>query len=286
MSTKPWRFSIYYTVDAVVDSKEYNPYGKLEIYLSSDGFDLIEMDTADLKKVVVKDLIIEVPTSLPKRLLKSSVSAVIINGRAYAYPTLVCGNFIISLTPEFPNCNLRDARSDYDSFFDTMEKCKASVFPNSSHAWERLFGGKMNDEAGWYLPFLYLDGYIDIHGSQSIDDAIDELITQQYVGPILCERLSWLIGNCNDFQGEGQNKCYDNFSGSYVQSSSNVYPDVENDYMFFGFSEKVAQIERDSSRMSLSALSGPLGSQNLLLQFTDALVINKARWNAASEDKK
>ena len=102
-----------YTVDAVVDSKEYNPYGKLEIYLSSDGFDLIEMDTADLKTVVNKDLIIELPTSLPKRLLKSSVSAVIINRRAYAYPTLVCGNFIISLTPEFPNCNLRDGRSDH-----------------------------------------------------------------------------------------------------------------------------------------------------------------------------
>ena len=144
----------------------------------------------------------------------------------------------------------------------------------------------MNDEDGWYLPFLYLDGYIDIYGAHLIDLAIFEVTVLKWVDPILCERLSWLIANCNDLQG--RNKCYDEFSGNYVQNSSNVYPDVENylNYMFFGFSEKVAQIERDSPRKSLSALSGPLGSQNLLLQFTDALVINKARWNAASEDKK
>ena len=56
--------------------------------------------------------------------------------------------------------------------------------------------------------------------------------------------------------------------------------------MYFGFSEKLAQIEKDGDRDSYAVISGPLGQQNLLLQFTDALVINKARWNAASEEKR
>ena len=88
--------------------------------------------------------------------------------------------------------------------------------------------------------------------------------------------------------GPAESKCYVNFPGSYVNSSSNVYPDVENykTYMYFGFSEKLAQIEKDGDQDSYAVISGPLGQQNLLLQFTDALVINKARWNAASEGKR
>ena len=65
-----------------------------------------------------------------------------------------------------------------------------------------------------------------------------------------------------------------------------IYPDVEQgkNYMYFRFSEKLAQIERDSKRNAHVAISGPLGEQNILLQFTDTLVINKARWNKANEE--
>ena len=275
-----------HTVDAVVDPNQYSPYGDLNTYLSADGFDLIEMDTADLKTVVERDLIIALPTSLPVDLLQSAVSAVIINEQIYAYPTLTCGNFHVQLTPK-PDCNLKLGQNSYTDFFKVMEACKASVIADSQYAWDRVVGGKMNDEYGWYLPFLYLDGYIDIHGSQSLDKAIDEL-RRGIVDQTLCERLNWLIGNCNDLNDNDPNKCYCEFPGSYVDSSSNVYPDVENHktYMYFGFSEKVAQIERDSPRRSTVAISGPLGQQNILLQFTDALVINKARWNAASEEKR
>ena len=112
-------------VDAVVDPNQYNPYdGHLNTSLSADGFDLIEMDTADLKTVVEQDLIIALPTSLPVDLLQSAVSAVIINGQTYAYPTLVCGNFLVGFTPEpnyncnlEPNCNLQQAQKSYTNFF-------------------------------------------------------------------------------------------------------------------------------------------------------------------------
>ena len=81
-------------VDAVVDTAQYSPYGDLNAYLAADGFDLIEMDTADLQSVVSNDLIMEIPTGLPYNLLQSSVSAVTIDGHVYAYPTLVCGNLL------------------------------------------------------------------------------------------------------------------------------------------------------------------------------------------------
>lgn len=272
-----------HSINAVVND-DYNPYGNLKEFLSADGFDLIEMDTANLKEVVDNDLVIEVPNGLPDDLLPSAISAVVINGRLYAYPTLVCGNFMISLTPQKEHCDLTQARSDFDHLFSVMEQCREEV---SADVYERVIGGKMNDAGGWYLPFLYLDGYIDVHGSQALDDAIDEL-TRGIVDPNLCERLTWLISNCNDLQGDGQNKCYVNFKGSYVEKSDNIYPDVGNykTYVYFGFSEKVAQIERDSERTTTAAISGPLGPQNILLQFTDALVINKARWNTASDEKR
>ena len=110
-----------HTVDAVVNPSQYSPYcGNLENYLSADGFDLIEIDTADLHSVYEKGLIIEVPSSLPTDLLQSAVSAVVINGRVYAYPTLVCGNFLISLTPKFPTCNILQGQSGYTEFYNAM----------------------------------------------------------------------------------------------------------------------------------------------------------------------
>ena len=270
-----------HTVDAVVDKDQYSPYGILTDYLSEDGFDLIEMDTANLREVVERDLLIEIPTNLPDDILPAAESAVTINRHLYAYPTLVCGNFLIGLTPD--TCPLRDARVDYNAFFHTMEEC---ILP-SRYDWERLLGGKMNDESGWYLPYLYIDGYIDIHGSESVEKAVDDVV-RGVVDPILCERLSWYISCCSDNNGEGRNKCYYNFPGSYVSSSSNVYRDVQNyaTYFYFGFSEKLAQIEQDSDRISYAAISGPLGEVNYLLQFTDALVINRARWMAADEEKR
>ena len=275
----------YHTVDAVVDPSEYSPYGNLTAYLSQNGFDLIEMDTANLKEVVEADLVIQIPTPLPDDILQAAVSAVTINRFLYAYPTLVCGNFIVGLTPDI--CLLREARKNYIMFSKAMEECKTIIFNGGTYTWERMVGGKMNDEYGWYLPFLYIDGYIDIHGPHSVTQAVYEVL-REVVDTELCQRLSWYISYCNDHKGESLNKCYVNFPGSYVNNSSNVYPDVENfkTYFYFGFSEKVAQIERGGIRKSYAAISGPLGSANYLLQFTDALVINKARWMAADDEKR
>ena len=271
-------------VDAVVDASQYSPYGNLNDYLSADGFDLIEIDTATLKQVVQDGLVKEI-TSLPNDIMPAAASAVTIKGQLYAYPTLLCGNFLIGLNPGTnSNCPLREARENYEEFHRIMEN---DCIPKIPGDWRRIPGGKMNDKGGWYLPFLYVDGYIDIHGIDSVAQAVEDVI-EGVIDPDVCERLSWYIGCCNDRDGVVQNKCYVDFEGSYVNSSSNVYPDIENGetVFFFGFSEKLGLIVRDTDRMSYAAISGPLGKLNHLLQFTDALVINKARWNVANEEKR
>ena len=274
-----------HTVDAVVDKTKYSPYdGKLKEHLSAEhGFDLIEMDTAMLKEVVEEDLVKEVD-SLPDDIMPAAASAVQINGHLYGYPTLVCGNFLIGLTPgTVQNCPLKESRADFTSFKLMIEKCESSLLLNHPSR-ERILGGKMNDKSGWYLPFLYLDGYIDIHGFESAAIAVDEVI-KGVVDPQLCERLSWYISCCDAKSGGVENKC---FTGSYVADSDNVYADINSGetVFFYGFSEKLGQIKRDTSRQSYTALAVPLGNLNNLLQFTDALVINQARWEQANEEKK
>ena len=105
----------------------------------------------------------------------------------------------------------------------------------------------------------------------------------------VCKRLTWYIGCCDDKEVQDKNKCYEEFPGSYVSKSSNLYTDIKNGEtaFYFGFSERAAQIERGSKPPFYAAISGPLGGKgNYLLQFTDGLVINKARWNAATEKKR
>ena len=65
-----------------------------------------------------------------------------------------------------------------------------------------------------------------------------------------------------------------------------MYKLTHETYSYFGFSEKVAKVEQISDRTSYAAISGPLGKVKNLLMFTNALVINKARWMAADEEKK
>ena len=268
-----------HVLDAVVNSSEYSPYAEdLSQYLTADGFDLIELDVATLDGLV-PNLVIPVPTNLPA--LSAAKDAVTVDGKVYGYPTLVCGNFIVGLSPG--KCPLNFIASSYIPFYYGLEACQ--YFLHSSY--QRIFGGKMNSESGWYLPYLYIDGYIDVHGKSSAQTAVDDVVNSGKIDETVCERLSWLINTC---RGESQsNKCYENFEGSYVNSSKNVYTDIANEetLFFFGFSEITAAVMQKADGVSpYAAISPPLGEENNLLQFTDALVINKARWDAASEERK
>eukprot|EP00800_Vazella_pourtalesii_P021734 TRINITY_DN81_c1_g1_i3.p1 TRINITY_DN81_c1_g1~~TRINITY_DN81_c1_g1_i3.p1 ORF type:complete len:437 (-),score=36.43 TRINITY_DN81_c1_g1_i3:1441-2751(-) len=278
------------TVDAVVDKDLYSPYADLAPYLTADNFDLIEIDTATLGGLVRDGLVLELSADLPTNpstTFTAALDGVRVGNNLYGYPTLLCGNFLIGLTPpgSADTCSLSKIDS-YTTFVKKLEDCEKKILKGQCD-YKRIFGGKMNDADGWYLPFLYLDGYIDVHGPTSVNVAVTELMNGK-VDENVCTRLSWYISRCdNQFTPDAGNKCYDKFPGSYVSKSSNVFNDIKDKKtaFFFGFSEKSTLVPADVA-VAYSALSGPLGPNNYLLQFTDALVINKARWNVADNVRK
>lgn len=104
----------------------------------------------------------------------------------------------------------------------------------------------------------------------------------------MCSRLSWFVDQCSH---NGKNKCYDkSVEGNDINDKEKVYEDIADDktLFFFGYSEKLSEVIQNSEEQknSYEIISSPLGEESYLLQFTDALVISKARWEAADEQKR
>ena len=274
-----------HTVNAVVNKADYSPYDdKLDKYLKD--FDLIEIDTATLATILGHIMDISEVVEMPGDTLVTAKSAVQVGNQYFGYPTLACGYFIIGLSPSNEqSCPLRNSRDNFQNFKSTIEKCTSNLIPCFG-TYERIVGGKMNDAYGWYLPFLYLDAYIDIHGKQSINKAVEEL-KNKIVDQSVCENLQWFIKLCAH-GNDPVNKCYQrDVTGSYVKDKYNVIKDIKNEktMFFFGFSEITAKVMRDADVTPYSATSWPLGPSNYMLQFTDALVVSKVAWEKATEEK-
>ena len=274
-----------HTVNAVVNENDYSPYEPVSEYLNGD-FDLIEIDTVNLSSIL--HLIVDINNvhPMPTDTLPTAKSAVRAGEQYFGYPTLVCGNFIIGFSPSSEcSCPLRKSRSDFTNFKSRMEICTSNLlsrFPT----YERLVGGKMNDAYGWYLPFLYMDAYIDINGPESIARSIQD-VKDGVVDSKVCTNLQWFINLCGN-EPDG-NKCYQkNVTGSYVKNSNNLFKDIKNEKtMFsFGFSEITAKVMLDADICPYFATSWPLGPSNYMVQYTDALVVSKKAWEAASEEKR
>lgn len=272
-----------HTVEAVVDTTTYSPYSSnLREYLNN--FDLIEIDTVSLATIKGSLMDIREITGMPEDTLPAAKNAVKLDGKYYGYPTLLCGNFLIGLSPTSPVlCPLRSGRSDFHHFQFATTLCEFTMdffHPN----YKRLYGGKMNDDDGWYLPFLYLDGYIDVHGEDTVAQAKQDVLAGK-VDRQVCENLQWLISRCS---ADGRNKCYQDFDGSYVNKKENVYTDIKDQKTmhFFGYSEKIGEVKKLAKVSPYAAISWPLGDSTHMLQFTDALVVSKKLWSSAGEDKK
>ena len=286
------RYTLEYssnTVDAVVNESLYDPYGDLADYLTNDDFDILEIDTTSLPGLIEKGLIVpmnDVVSSM-NNIFPEALEAVEYDNQYYAYPTLLCGNFLIGLSPASSStCDLESARDTYTDFENTLTECEK--LHSSYPTYERLLGGKMNDVYGYYLPDMYIDGYIDMYGSDKAQEAIDNVLSG-VVDMGLCSRLTEYAGGCRDKTGPPpHNKCYYSYTDSYVESSSNVYADItENKTMlYFGFSEKLGLIKKDNPGIeAYTAISAPMGDSSYLLQYTDALVVSLESWNESNEKK-
>ena len=71
-----------------------------------------------------------------------------------------------------------------------MEQCRELV-TQVPLSYQRLIGGKMNDDEGRHLTLLYLDAYIDVHGPDTIEKAIIDAVIGIADGEV-CGNLRWL----------------------------------------------------------------------------------------------
>ena len=71
-----------------------------------------------------------------------------------------------------------------------MKQCRELV----TQVWlsyQRLIGGKMNDDERRHLTSFYLDAYIDVHGPETIEKAINNAVIGIADGEV-CGNLKWL----------------------------------------------------------------------------------------------
>ncbi|XP_064403379.1 uncharacterized protein LOC135348918 [Halichondria panicea] len=187
-----------HSVNAIVSTDEYDPYLNLSQYLQEDGFDLIEIDTVNIAGLVSNKLITPMHMVVgidTQRFIKATVDAVSVSGVMYGVPTYACGNFLIALSPGSQStCDLSGAieNNGYSGFEQELEICKDNLVTNT---YERLYAGKISDKEGWYLPFYYLDAWIDSHNPKLLRLALAEL----EVGVIdrrTCNKLSTFAYYC------------------------------------------------------------------------------------------
>ena len=205
----------------------------------------------------------------------------------FAYPTLLCGNFILAMTPASPDdCPIACGTTSFFEYKSALETCQSNLMGWSPY--KRLVAGKMSDKHGWYLPYIYLDGYIDIYGARSLQTGIEEL-EKGNVDATLCQRLRWFTGLCNYEGGQPKNICLDPPKGYDFEKDVVEHQSV----LQFSFSEKLslhAKLIADSDRLDSDQLvdglsSVSMGEDNILLQFTDSLVVSKKQWTDADPEK-
>ena len=258
-----------------VRKDQYDPYGNLTEYLGdgSMSFDMIETDMARYKELKGKVLEIEKEVDIqPDEFFNATIYAVKDNDKYLGYPTLACGNFII----ETQNDTEQDVELEKDKYGDFLASITLAKIM-SKH--QRLIGGRINDTYGWYLPFIYLDGVIDFKGSdpdslrKEVQNVLDNNPDQTIV-----QRLKTFFIFFKDCLGEFDKK---NEIIQHVADRTNCY--------FFGFSEKLGEIIKvagDKRIGATKAIVPPFGEDNFMLVFTDALVINKIRFESAFQAKK
>ena len=257
----------------IVEKDQYDPYGNLTEYLG-DGemsFDIIETDMARYQELKGNVLEIQKDVDInPDEFFDATIDAVKNNESYLGYPTLACGNFII----ETQSYGEQDVELEENRYGDFLASATLAQIM-SKH--QRLIGGKIDDIYGWYLPFIYLDGVIDIKGPESLSTEIQNVLNNK-PNQLMVQRLKTFFIFFKDCLGE-----FDK-NDKIIQHVA----DRKNGY-FFGFSEKlreIIQVAGDKRIEATKAIVPPFGEQNFMLVFTDALVINKIKFDEASEAKK
>ena len=218
--------------------------------------------------------------NINENMFKAAVDAMHMHGKSYGYPTLLCGNFVTSIGPaSTAECPINQGRVPFDDYHKALETCKKNFVEPSWSDYETVLLGKMSDEGGWYLPFIYLDGYVDIHGRDSVAKALGELLAiDGEVDTFLCKRLQWFTDLCRNIE-TGEISCTKKFDNKDI-----IIDNVKNhkSLLMFSFSEILATLTKATGydRKSYALTSVSMGPENNLLQFTDGLVVSRSQWDS------
>ena len=221
--------------------------------------------------------------SIKEDMFPAAVEAMTQDKTIYGYPTLLCGNVVTSISPvTTEKCPINKGCGPLNEYKEALKICGNFFFPPHG-SFETLMVGKMNDEDGWYLPYIYLDGYIDRYGKSSLTRAIKEL-EDGVIDNAVCTQLNWFVDLCQT-RSKTENKCKD---GS--MSTSDIQDSIihQKGVLMFSFSEKLAEVLKKcpTAHKPQALASVPLDDHNYMLQFTDGVVVSKERWMAHEEDKR
>ena len=255
----------------LVIGDDFNPYAPdLGPYLGEDGFDILELDMA--RKDDFKDKVVEVPLE-PFRYLAPSVEAVRVDeGKYIGYPTLCCGNFIMEVKRK-GELAVDIGDKNYEEFRSSSQIADVAMVQSTSSHFKHLLGGKLDDKYGWYLPSIYLNAYIEVYGKQNVQKGINDVLANN-PDQLVIDRI----------------KEFFNLFPKEQQSTSKIIDDVVKGEIayFYGFSENLGKIlaAANGSLKAFGVITPTLGSKNLVFVFTDGIVINKARYEKATTEKK
>ncbi|WP_417040335.1 hypothetical protein, partial [Cylindrospermopsis raciborskii] len=213
-----------------------------------DGYDLVEVDTLLLGDLVKANVVKtwNKPENI-KDWYPAGLQGVTVNGDIYGVPHLLCGHFIIS-------------RNDKVAKTKSVEKLLnilTAITPDTPNLAGDLTGS-------CNLPALYLDGWADTYGTKQINAALSTTLN-----PKVMTSFRKFAQNC---QVGDVNPCFDKYSD--LDSGAAAFVNNEVD-AFFGYSERLNYILKNSSNSDVQLSSLPLSEGSNPLLFADALVLRK-----------
>lgn len=225
------------------------------------AYDVIETDTAILGELVASGAVRhwpQLPAGIPFHPagLEASTGAPPEGRALYGVPHWLCNHFIMSRSE-----SVRQARSTAA----LVQALSDLATPEPDTAGDML--------GSWNLPSLYLDGWADRHGGETLRSAVT---TASYDSAVL-ESMRSFARTC---EANGANPCIDGTYSAFENFDvpAQLFAQGKVDSMF-GYSERLHTIIKSlpagASASSIRISSAPLGGQgNTPILFTDSYFLS------------
>ena len=271
-------------VEATADPYDLNKLGSVYLADGDDSYDVMEVDRFLLVELVKSGHLqpLEDHSTVTEYIFASAVRSVNssrhLKEHLYGVPTLQCANFLMELADV--NSSPKSPLLEEWKSFDQLKKALDRAERESAH--RILLAGDFR--GSWGLPMFYLDAYVDKHGKGSVYDGIDGEIDD----PELLEELKEFI----DY-GELPSGKNPDIDGEFHEHHDRLIKEVidSQHILMYAYSENLGEAlqkaaERKAHKRTLRIISPPLDESNNLLTYTDAVVVNKSKFNKRDDPQR